>query len=108
MDALPRPTRFNEGGSNSTLVVSRTDVLPVTVWASMKEGRIRPSLLCSIRRYVAFHYRFNEGGSNSTLVDTDTDLTVNEEGAASMKEGRIRPSLWVVIAASSSFNTWLQ
>ena len=61
--------RLNEGGSNSTLVAARSgNHDPAVDAASMKEGRIRPSL---------------------DVVELDGQSSV----PASMKEGRIRPSL---------------
>ena len=111
-----KPGRLNEGGSNSTLVdrthrrnrrqhvasmkegrirPSLPGVLPGLgdrVPASMKEGRIRPSLPSGASNRPAGGACLNEGGSNSTLVDHPRFLEHGDH-QASMKEGRIRPSL---------------
>ena len=109
-------TGLNEGGSNSTLVVRDQRPEARCMDASMKEGRIRPSLLNRQGQRSGRHRAsmkegrirpslrvitapisagglcLNEGGSNSTLVDL-FGAGIGAPSVASMKEGRIRPSL---------------
>ena len=84
---------LNEGGSNSTLVGRRTRTRLCTIRsASMKEGRIRPSLdhRCA-RTQAPFDASMKEGRIRPSLAGEELVHPAGRE--ASMKEGRIRPSL---------------